>query len=252
MIFSSLAEQYYDWLYKSVCGEWEPRNLSFHRLLMFLYNRNYVPACEMDISRAADGTNLRYRFATENDISYARIDSAFTGIPCSMLEMMVGLSIRIEEHILEDSSAGKRTGQWFWNMVVSLGLAAMDDQRFDEERAESVIERFSRRDYKPNGAGGLFTLSRPTEDMRTIDIWYQLMGWLAEMKPDIYVSKICITMEGVIEQFIDDERVLMRITSCRNTEHIGRLIFTDLNYWRKMNNGNDECHVRTGDHQVGS
>ena len=91
MIFSSLAEQYYDWLYKSVCGEWEPRNLSFHRLLMFLYNRNYVPACEMDISRAADGTNLRYRFATENDISYARIDSAFTGIPCSMLEMMVGL-----------------------------------------------------------------------------------------------------------------------------------------------------------------
>ena len=69
MIFSSLAEQYYDWLYKSVCGEWEPRNLSFHRLLMFLYNRNYVPACEMDISRAVDGTNLRYRFATENDIS---------------------------------------------------------------------------------------------------------------------------------------------------------------------------------------
>ena len=59
-------------------------------------------------------------------------------------------------------------------------------------------------------------------------------------------------MEGVIEQFVDDERVLMRVTSCRNTEHIGRLIFADLNYWRKMNNGNYECHVRTGDHQVGS
>ena len=33
-------------------------------------------------------------------------------------------------------------------------------------------------------------------------------------------------MEGVIEQFVDDERVLMRVTSCRNMEHIGRLIFT--------------------------
>ena len=43
-------------------------------------------------------------------------------------------------------------------------------------------------------------------------------------------------MEGVIEQFVDDERALMRVTSCRNTEHIGRLIFADLNYWRKMNN----------------
>lgn len=180
MIFTSLAEQYYDWLYKIVCGEWEPRNLSFHRLLMFLYNRNYIPSCEMDISRATDGTNLRYRFASENDISYAAMDDAFTGIPCSMLEMMVGLAIRIEEHILEDPSAGKRTGQWFWNMVVSLGLAAMDDARFHEERAEAIIDRFSRRAYQPNGAGGLFTLSRPAEDMRTIDIWYQLMGWLAE------------------------------------------------------------------------
>ena len=39
MIFSDLGEQYYDWLHKIVCGEWEPRNLSFHRLLMYLHNR---------------------------------------------------------------------------------------------------------------------------------------------------------------------------------------------------------------------
>lgn len=48
MIFSDLGEQYYDWLHKIVCGEWEPRNLSFHRLLMYLHNRTYIPACEMD------------------------------------------------------------------------------------------------------------------------------------------------------------------------------------------------------------
>ena len=47
MTFSKLTEQYYDWLYKIVCGEWEPRNLSFNRLLMFLYNRRFIPACEM-------------------------------------------------------------------------------------------------------------------------------------------------------------------------------------------------------------
>ena len=64
MIFSEIAEQYHDWLYKIVCGEWEPRNLSFHRLLTFLFNKNYIPACEMDGCRATDGINLRYRFAT--------------------------------------------------------------------------------------------------------------------------------------------------------------------------------------------
>lgn len=61
-----------------------------------------------------------------------------------------------------------------------------------------------------------------------------------------YVSKICIPMEGVIEEVLHDSVVLMRITACRNTEHIGRLILADLNYWRKINNGNDRLDVRTG------
>ena len=100
MNFMKETEQYYDWLYKIVCGEWEPRNLSFHRLLMYLFNRDYIPACEMDVCRATDGINLRYRFASENDIPYGKIDAVFQGVPCSMLEMMVALAIRIEEHIM--------------------------------------------------------------------------------------------------------------------------------------------------------
>lgn len=92
MIFSDLGEQYYDWLHKIVCGEWEPRNLSFHRLLMYLHNRTYIPACEMDQCRAEDGVNLRYRFASECDIPYDKIDAEFHGVPCSMLEMMVALA----------------------------------------------------------------------------------------------------------------------------------------------------------------
>ena len=175
MNFMRETEQYYDWLYKIVCGEWEPRNLSFHRLLMYLFNRDYIPACEMDVCRATDGINLRYRFASENNIQYGKIDAVFQGVPCSMLEMMVALAIRIEEHIM-----GNRVGQWFWSMVVSLGLAAMDDTRFSEERAEPILARFMDRDYQPNGAGGLFTITRTSIDMRTIDIWYQLMNWLNE------------------------------------------------------------------------
>ena len=110
MNFMRETEQYYDWLYKIVCGEWEPRNLSFHRLLMYLFNRDYIPACEMDVCRATDGINLRYRFASENNIPYGKIDAVFQGVPCSMLEMMVALAIRIEEHIMEDRSMGNRVG----------------------------------------------------------------------------------------------------------------------------------------------
>ena len=140
----------------------------------------FIPSCEMDASRAEDGRDLRYRFAQEKSIPYAALNSATSGMPCSMLEMMVGLSIRIEEHIMADSEAGNRVGQWFWSMVVSLGLAAMDDTRFNEGRAQFIIDRFNQRAYQPNGAGGLFTLISPNVDMRQLDIWYQLMAYLNE------------------------------------------------------------------------
>lgn len=179
-MFSDPAGQYFDWLYALVCGDWEPRGQSFHRLLMFLYNEDFVPACEMDACRGEDGLNLRYRFAQEKDIPYRELEAAFQGVPCSVLEMMVALAIRIEEHIMEDAAAGNRVGQWFWNMIVSLGFVAMDDNRFDERRAKGIIARFNACDYEPNGAGGLFTLLHPREDMRTIDIWYQLMAYLNE------------------------------------------------------------------------
>lgn len=180
MNITNMNDRYFNWLYETVCGKWEPRSLSFRKLLIFLHSQVFHPACKTDECRAEDGLDLRFRFARQNNIPYPQMLKNFKGALCSMLEMMVALAIRIEEHIMEDSSAGNRVGQWFWTMVVSLGLAAMDDTRFDESRASFIIERFNRRDYKPNGAGGLFTLSYPVEDMRTLDIWYQLMAYLNE------------------------------------------------------------------------
>ena len=125
MNFMRETEQYYDWLYKIVCGEWEPRNLSFHRLLMYLFNRDYIPACEMDVCRATDGINLRYRFASENNIPYGKIDAVFQGVPCSMLEMMVALAIRIEEHIMEDRSITWESSSIF-STNPSIGMQIFD------------------------------------------------------------------------------------------------------------------------------
>lgn len=72
MIYTDLAGQYFDWLYERVCGDWEPRGLSFHRLLTFLYNQNFTPSCELDGARAEDGLDLRYRFAQTQNVVYAK------------------------------------------------------------------------------------------------------------------------------------------------------------------------------------
>lgn len=52
MIFNDMTSQYFNWLRETVCGRWEPRNLSFHKLLAFLFQQDFIPSCEMDASRA--------------------------------------------------------------------------------------------------------------------------------------------------------------------------------------------------------
>ena len=83
---------------RSSAANGNPGTSAFTALLMYLFNRDYIPACEMDVCRATDGINLRYRFASENNIPYGKIDAVFQGVSCSMLEMMVALAIRIEDN----------------------------------------------------------------------------------------------------------------------------------------------------------
>ena len=91
-------------------------------------------------------------------------------------------AIRLEEHIMDDPDIGNRTGQWFWDMIVSLGLGSMDDSKFDKAHAIDVIRRFLNRDYGRDGKGGLFTIEHCRYDMRDIEIWYQANWYLDNIR----------------------------------------------------------------------
>jgi hypothetical protein len=92
--------------------------------------------------------------------------------------MMVALSIRCEENIMDDPIVGDRTRQWFWDMIVNLGLGSMYDKNYDEWFIDKTINRFLDRQYEPNGKGGLFTVRNCKHDMRLFEIWYQLCWYL--------------------------------------------------------------------------
>ena len=79
---------------------------------------------------------------------------------------------------MDDLEYGDRTAQWFWEMIVSLGLGSMTDDRFDRRFVEDVILDFMNRDYAPNGKGGLFTIRNYPYDMRDLEIWSQLNKYL--------------------------------------------------------------------------
>ena len=81
---------------------------------------------------------------------------------------------------MDDPDIGNRTGQWFWSMLVSLGIGAMDDRKFDRYFVDRTLERFLDRGYERNGEGGLFTVNNG-RDMRRTEIWYQMQYHLGEI-----------------------------------------------------------------------
>ena len=155
MISVRIANDYFEWLCKKVCGKRFSRKTTYKKLLSFLHSIEFIYLIGLDDTRAKRGVDLRWVYSWETGEDYDEV-MACLDTPCSVLEMMIALSISSEE-IMDDPQIGDRTGQWFWNMVVNLGLGPMTDDRFDEEYAEKVILRFLNREYEPNGKGGLFT-----------------------------------------------------------------------------------------------
>lgn len=151
---------------------------TYTKLLWYLFNKNFYWSIDRDYNRAQDGLDLRYRFEDEN--GYYNIDS-YLPEECSVLEMMIALSIRCEEHIMDNPDEGDRTAKWFWGMITNLRLDSMSDDYFDEEATDHIIETFLSRKYQRDGLGGLFTVHKCTYDLRDIEIWYQMCWYLDDI-----------------------------------------------------------------------
>lgn len=173
---NDLREEYFEWLCDTVCGKRYSRNVSYMKLLTYLHSKEFVYFVRNDDNRAKDGINLRWRYSWTTGVNYDDVERCVTG-PCSVLEMMVALAISCEG-LMDDPQIGDRTGQWFWGMIVNLGLGSMTDERFDIEYVDYVTERFLNREYEPDGKGGLFTVKDSGYDLRKVEIWYQLCWYI--------------------------------------------------------------------------
>lgn len=179
MTRNRIVNEYFNWLSNLVCGKRYSKDVSYKKLISYLHSIDFIFTLPMDQNRALDGIELRWRFATEKGYTseYPEIMDALYS-PCSVLEMMIALAIRCEEEYMDDPTIGDRTGQWFWGMVVNLGLGSMIDIRFDEEYVDMVVDRFLEREYEPDGRGGLFTIRDCEYDLRDEEIWTQLCWYI--------------------------------------------------------------------------
>lgn len=176
MLKDNIRNEYFEWMYKLVCEDRFSNDISYKKLLATLHNTEFTYTIPMDENRASDGIDLRRRFILASSYN-EQLTKCLEG-PCSVLEMMVGLTVRCEETIMDNPKFGNRTGQWFWGMVNNLGIGAMIDSKFDKDFVDGAIKRFLDREYEPNGKGGLFTIRNCDCDLRDVEIWYQLTWYL--------------------------------------------------------------------------
>lgn len=181
MTQEELSNKYFEWMCQLVCSENHSKRLPYLKLLNHLNHEEFVYTIGLDGNRADDGVDLRYRFGDESGHIGAEIATCLDNRPCSILEMMVALAIRCEEHIMDDPDIGNRTGQWFWDMIDNLGLGSMNNVNFDRVYVDEVLFRFINRKYGRNGEGGLFTVKHCHRDLRSVEIWYQMCWYLDEI-----------------------------------------------------------------------
>lgn len=171
-----IQQQYFEWL----CSLIDISSLPYTRLLRYLNRTRFTYLIPKDQNREEDGLDLRFRFKrnVRDDLTVDYILDWQADIPCSVLEMMIALSLRAEEQIMDDPEIGDRTTQWFWGMISNLGLSGMYDGNFDLVMVKWNVNRFLNREYSPDGRGGLFTVKNCEYDLRDVEIWTQLCWYL--------------------------------------------------------------------------
>lgn len=172
-------EDYLNWLYSQI----EKRDSSdFKEFVYDLHSYPFICQVANDDNRVEDGIELRYKFADEKKVELSK---EFLSEGCTLLEMLVALSYRMD-FILFDQSRGPRHQLYFWLFIDNLKLKKYtnDDEKGDISRKRKfnrvVINKFLRREYQANGSGGLFPLENPVSDQREVEIWYQMAEYINE------------------------------------------------------------------------
>lgn len=175
MISLPLDELYLQWLYREVAEINEKRaSRSYWGIFRQLFTTEFVWWVPNDDNRLEDGRELRREFLKGLDIE---VDRHWLELGCSFLEMLIGLSRRLE---FESESSAH---DWFWHLMNTLGLDIYtDNMQIPHYDVEEVLNRVIYRTYRKDGQGGLFPLKHPHRhpDQTQVEIWAQLNAYLME------------------------------------------------------------------------
>ena len=170
-------DKYFKWLCDRVSTFRAHDPVKTHgKLLYYLFGQPFFWVIDLDSNRAGDGLSLRYDYAIECDKGFDEYYMRY----CSVLEMMVGVSLRCERDFTGDLERGYAVDKWFWKMIDNMGLMSYTDEAYLESDVIKIVEAMMYREYEPNGKGGLFIIKEPGADIRDLEIWKQMNWYISE------------------------------------------------------------------------
>lgn len=175
---SFLVDDYVYYLYRIVQNGGE----NHRKLCVELFkNRFFITrsAPKRDVDREKDGLELR------NEWSNDSLDGEFHIIPCTMLEMIIGISKRMSEQLMDEDGEDK-TAQYFWEIIGNLGLDCWDDDNFGwetglaQKKIAKTCEILCKRQYNSDGTGGgMFPMPGLLGvNQKKMEIWYQMQEYI--------------------------------------------------------------------------
>lgn len=157
-------------------------HLCYFLLAVHLHTIEFTPIFPNDENRAIEGMNLRSNWALYSSAfsDYSCLDKH----GCSFLEMLVALSISIDQELMcSPYDDLDRSQDWFWVIMNNLGFDSFNDACWDAKCLEHVTKtlyNINHRTFDSDGKGGLFPLKNPQTDQRTTEIWYQANAFVIE------------------------------------------------------------------------
>lgn len=170
-----VRSDYYHWLKDKItesdqlwCGK------HYHLLLQQLFSTEFYWVLDKDENRAVDGRQLR--------ILYGDADQTWITGPCTVLELLIGIAIRMDDILFDPDHCIERINIWFWGIIENLQLDKFDDEHFLEyggsDKIDEILKRFMDRKYDKYGNGGLFPIKNTKKDQRNKEIWYQMNEYI--------------------------------------------------------------------------
>lgn len=166
--------RYLDFLIRECYLEEIAFEVAPYRILESLHRIPYRWSIAKDENRAEDGKAYRSKFLKTVKASREDIDE-FLSMECSVLEMLIGLAIRIDFDYIGDPG-NPHPDMFFLEMLRNLGIEL--NRRSKPNRYQKKIDVWLDRQYRRDGVGGIFPVYSDPRDQRELETWEQMNAYL--------------------------------------------------------------------------